>query len=108
MEPRLLHGVTDPVATVVVRHPAKRNAMTAAMWRALPPLLDEAHGGLPREARVTGWLRVVASGEQPDHPGVVVVRDAAERGEAPAGAGGEAADGEAVAAGSPVDAGGRP
>lgn len=40
MEPQLLHTVADSVATVVVRHPAKRNAMTAAMWRALPPLLD--------------------------------------------------------------------
>ncbi|MCF2127406.1 enoyl-CoA hydratase/isomerase family protein [Strepomyces sp. STD 3.1] len=40
MEPQLLHGVADSVATVVVHHPAKRNAMTAAMWRALPPLLD--------------------------------------------------------------------
>lgn len=41
MEPELLHGVTDAVATVVLHHPAKRNAMTAAMWRALPPLLAE-------------------------------------------------------------------
>ncbi|WP_432196825.1 enoyl-CoA hydratase/isomerase family protein [Streptomyces sp. bgisy027] len=40
MEPQLLHEVTDSVATVVVHHPAKRNAMTAAMWRALPPLLE--------------------------------------------------------------------
>ncbi|MEU5092592.1 enoyl-CoA hydratase/isomerase family protein [Streptomyces sp. NPDC021356] len=40
MEPQLLHDVTDAVATVVVHHPAKRNAMTAGMWRALPPLLD--------------------------------------------------------------------
>jgi enoyl-CoA hydratase/carnithine racemase len=40
MEPQLLHHVTDGVATVVVHHPAKRNAMTAGMWRALPPLLD--------------------------------------------------------------------
>ncbi|MEU6809883.1 enoyl-CoA hydratase/isomerase family protein [Streptomyces sp. NPDC046831] len=39
MEPQLLHDVTDSVATVVVHHPAKRNAMTAGMWRALPPLL---------------------------------------------------------------------
>ncbi|WP_020116583.1 enoyl-CoA hydratase/isomerase family protein [Streptomyces canus] len=39
-EPQLLHAVTDSIATVVVHHPAKRNAMTAAMWRALPPLLD--------------------------------------------------------------------
>ncbi|MGW1001797.1 enoyl-CoA hydratase/isomerase family protein [Streptomyces sp. NPDC002520] len=40
MEPQLSHQVTDSVATVVIGHPAKRNAMTAAMWRALPPLLD--------------------------------------------------------------------
>ena len=39
MEPQLLHSVTDSVATVVIHHPAKRYAMTAAMWRALPPLL---------------------------------------------------------------------
>ncbi|MEW2401943.1 enoyl-CoA hydratase/isomerase family protein [Streptomyces sp. NPDC046862] len=37
----LPHSVTDGVATVVIHHPAKRNAMTAGMWRALPPLLDE-------------------------------------------------------------------
>ncbi|WP_329261866.1 enoyl-CoA hydratase/isomerase family protein [Streptomyces sp. NBC_01478] len=40
MEPRLLHDVTDSVATVVVHHPGKRNAMTTEMWRSLPPLLD--------------------------------------------------------------------
>ncbi|MEU9283513.1 enoyl-CoA hydratase-related protein [Streptomyces sp. NPDC048275] len=40
MEPQLLHSVGDGVATVVIHHPAKRNAMTADMWRALPPLLD--------------------------------------------------------------------
>ncbi|SNX65284.1 enoyl-CoA hydratase/carnithine racemase [Streptomyces sp. TLI_55] len=40
MEPQLQHGVTDSVATVVIHHPAKHNAMTAAMWRSLPPLLD--------------------------------------------------------------------
>ncbi|MHB9857784.1 enoyl-CoA hydratase/isomerase family protein [Streptomyces sp. YIM S03343] len=40
MEPQLLHGVADSVATVVIEHPVKRNAMTAAMWRSLPPLLD--------------------------------------------------------------------
>ncbi|MGW0911121.1 enoyl-CoA hydratase/isomerase family protein [Streptomyces sp. NPDC002784] len=39
MEPQLLHGVTDSVATVVIHHPEKRNAMTSAMWAALPPLL---------------------------------------------------------------------
>lgn len=39
MEPQLLHSVADAVATVVVHHPAKRNAMTPGMWRSLPPLL---------------------------------------------------------------------
>lgn len=32
--------VTGPVATVVISNPARRNAMTPAMWRQLPPLLD--------------------------------------------------------------------
>ncbi|WP_406135404.1 enoyl-CoA hydratase/isomerase family protein [Streptomyces sp. NBC_01089] len=40
MEPQLQHSVADGVATVVISNPAKRNAMTAAMWRALPELLD--------------------------------------------------------------------
>ncbi|MEU1462046.1 enoyl-CoA hydratase-related protein [Streptomyces sp. NPDC005727] len=44
MEPQLSHEVTDSVATVVIRHPAKRNAMTAGMWQALPPLLEELAG----------------------------------------------------------------
>ncbi|MEU3788224.1 enoyl-CoA hydratase/isomerase family protein [Streptomyces fructofermentans] len=39
MEPHVSHSVADGVATVVVNHPAKRNAMTADMWRSLPPLL---------------------------------------------------------------------
>ncbi|MFJ2650153.1 enoyl-CoA hydratase/isomerase family protein [Streptomyces sp. NPDC087420] len=39
MEPQLLHSVADGIATVVIHHPAKRNAMTARMWRDLPPLL---------------------------------------------------------------------
>ncbi|MFD7227792.1 enoyl-CoA hydratase/isomerase family protein [Streptomyces sp. NPDC059881] len=39
-EPELRHSVSDGVATVVISHAAKRNAMTAAMWRALPGLLD--------------------------------------------------------------------
>ncbi|MGW0531261.1 enoyl-CoA hydratase/isomerase family protein [Streptomyces sp. NPDC003032] len=38
MEPQLRHTVTDGVATVVIDHPAKRNAMTAGMWRQVPPL----------------------------------------------------------------------
>ncbi|MFK0100855.1 enoyl-CoA hydratase/isomerase family protein [Streptomyces sp. NPDC091040] len=40
-EPRLEHTVADGVATVVISNPAKRNAMTAAMWEALPVLLDK-------------------------------------------------------------------
>ncbi|MFD7921160.1 enoyl-CoA hydratase/isomerase family protein [Streptomyces sp. NPDC059740] len=40
MEPALHTRVADGVATVVIRHPARRNAMTGAMWRSLPPLLD--------------------------------------------------------------------
>ncbi|WP_405774972.1 enoyl-CoA hydratase/isomerase family protein [Streptomyces sp. NBC_00859] len=39
MDPQLEHTVTDGVATVVISNPAKRNAMTAAMWRSLPVLL---------------------------------------------------------------------
>jgi enoyl-CoA hydratase/carnithine racemase len=39
-QPGLTHTVVDGVATVVISHPAKRNAMTAGMWQALPPLLE--------------------------------------------------------------------
>ncbi|NGO74848.1 enoyl-CoA hydratase/isomerase family protein [Streptomyces sp. YC504] len=39
--PQLVHARADGVATVVIAHAAKRNAMTNSMWRALPPLLDE-------------------------------------------------------------------
>lgn len=39
-ESRLEHTVADGVATVVISNPAKRNAMTAAMWGALPGLLE--------------------------------------------------------------------
>jgi enoyl-CoA hydratase/carnithine racemase len=38
--PHLSHSVADGVATVVISHPARRNAMTNEMWRALPPLLE--------------------------------------------------------------------
>lgn len=40
MEPGLVCQTADGVATVVLRNPAKRNAMTADMWRGLPPLLE--------------------------------------------------------------------
>lgn len=39
MEPQLRQAVTHGVATVVIDHPAKRNAMTADMWRQVPALL---------------------------------------------------------------------
>ncbi|RII12251.1 putative enoyl-CoA hydratase echA8 [Streptomyces sp. YIM 130001] len=38
---RLRHTIADGVATVVIDHPAKRNAMTDAMWAALPSVLAE-------------------------------------------------------------------
>ncbi|MFF8731350.1 enoyl-CoA hydratase/isomerase family protein [Streptomyces sp. NPDC015171] len=56
MEPQLSHQVADSVATVVIRHPARRNAMTAAMWRSLPPLLD-------RLARAPEVRALVLTGE---------------------------------------------
>ncbi|WP_411080310.1 enoyl-CoA hydratase/isomerase family protein [Streptomyces sp. cmx-18-6] len=40
MEPQLLSTVDGGIATVVISHPAKRNAMTAAMWRSVPELLE--------------------------------------------------------------------
>ncbi|MEU8623414.1 enoyl-CoA hydratase-related protein [Streptomyces sp. NPDC048669] len=40
-EPRLELTVADGVATLVISNPAKRNAMTAAMWQSLPVLLEE-------------------------------------------------------------------
>ncbi|MFK4144983.1 enoyl-CoA hydratase/isomerase family protein [Streptomyces sp. NPDC004065] len=58
MEPQLLHDVTDAVATVVVHHPAKRNAMTARMWRQLPPLL----AGLAADPRVRALVLTGAGG----------------------------------------------
>ncbi|MEU8675213.1 enoyl-CoA hydratase-related protein [Streptomyces sp. NPDC048560] len=39
-QPRLEHTVVDAIATVVISNPAKRNAMTAGMWRELPVLLE--------------------------------------------------------------------
>ncbi|WP_461029091.1 enoyl-CoA hydratase/isomerase family protein, partial [Streptomyces sparsus] len=39
LRPGLGCETADGVATVTLHHPAKRNAMTAAMWRALPDLL---------------------------------------------------------------------
>jgi enoyl-CoA hydratase/carnithine racemase len=39
-EPQLQLTVAEGVATVVISNPVKRNAMTAAMWQALPGLLE--------------------------------------------------------------------
>ncbi|MFF8962589.1 enoyl-CoA hydratase/isomerase family protein [Streptomyces globisporus] len=39
-EPRLITSVERGVATVVITNPAKRNAMTTAMWRSVPELLE--------------------------------------------------------------------
>ena len=47
----LLCEATDGIATVTISNPAKRNAMTAAMWSAFPALLDEL--------AVDGAVRVV-------------------------------------------------
>ncbi|MFI0982185.1 enoyl-CoA hydratase/isomerase family protein [Streptomyces sp. NPDC021093] len=50
MSPQVNHTVVDSVATVVLSNPAKRNAMTAGMWRALPELLERL--AADREVRV--------------------------------------------------------
>jgi enoyl-CoA hydratase/carnithine racemase len=43
-EPQVAHTVADGVATVVLSNPAKHNAVTPAMWRAIPPLLARLDG----------------------------------------------------------------
>ncbi|AWW36673.1 enoyl-CoA hydratase [Streptomyces sp. AS58] len=58
MNAQLSHHVADSVATVVIDHPAKRNAMTAAMWRALPELL----GTLAADPRVRALVLTGAGG----------------------------------------------
>lgn len=40
MDPQLTTRVSDGTATVTISNPAKRNAMTADMWRAVPELVD--------------------------------------------------------------------
>jgi enoyl-CoA hydratase/carnithine racemase len=44
MEPGLTTHVSDGTATVTISNPAKRNAMTSEMWRALPPLVERLAG----------------------------------------------------------------
>ncbi|NJP65783.1 enoyl-CoA hydratase/isomerase family protein [Streptomyces spiramenti] len=41
MDPAVLSHVADGVATLTLRNPAKRNALTPAMWRALAGLVRE-------------------------------------------------------------------
>ncbi|RFU40592.1 enoyl-CoA hydratase/isomerase family protein [Actinomadura logoneensis] len=43
-EGRLRGDVADGVGTITIDRPAKRNAMSAAMWRELPELLDGMAG----------------------------------------------------------------
>ncbi|MGP3986090.1 enoyl-CoA hydratase/isomerase family protein [Streptomyces sp. 3N207] len=44
MEPTLRTAHDEGVTTITIDHPAKRNAMTPAMWRRLPVLLAELAG----------------------------------------------------------------
>lgn len=44
MEPGLDYETVDGVTTVTLRNPAKRNAMTPAMWRQLPEVLEKLAG----------------------------------------------------------------
>ncbi|MEU1889151.1 enoyl-CoA hydratase/isomerase family protein [Micromonospora sp. WMMD987] len=50
--------VTGAVATVTIRNPARRNAMTPAMWRRLPVLLD----GLEADPAVRALVLTGADG----------------------------------------------
>ncbi|WP_320069218.1 enoyl-CoA hydratase/isomerase family protein [Micromonospora sp. RTGN7] len=50
--------VTGPVATVVIANPGRRNAMTPAMWRQLPVLLDR----LEADTRVRALVLTGAAG----------------------------------------------
>ncbi|BBC31389.1 Enoyl-CoA hydratase [Streptomyces graminofaciens] len=86
MEPQLLHTVADGVATVVIHHPVKRNAMTAGMWRALPPLLGRlAADPAVRALVLTGEGGTFCAGadisslrESPDEPqGLAVLAEEA-------------------------------
>lgn len=47
-EPGLITEHADGVTTLTIHNPGKRNAMTPAMWREMPPLLS----GLARETSV--------------------------------------------------------
>ncbi|WP_406301911.1 enoyl-CoA hydratase-related protein [Streptomyces sp. NBC_00885] len=76
MEPQLELTVADGVATVVISNPAKRNAMTAGMWRALPGLLAEL--GTDDSVRA-----LVLTGEGPTFCAGADISSLREPGEAP-------------------------
>lgn len=76
MEPQLDLTVADGVATVVISNPAKRNAMTAGMWRALPGLLAE----LATDASVRA---LVLTGEGPTFCAGADISSLREPGEGP-------------------------
>ncbi|HET6359425.1 enoyl-CoA hydratase/isomerase family protein [Streptomyces sp.] len=76
MEPQLELTVADGVATVVISNPAKRNAMTAGMWRALPGLL----AGLATDDSVRA---LVLTGEGPTFCAGADISSLREPGEAP-------------------------
>ncbi|MFE9186097.1 enoyl-CoA hydratase/isomerase family protein [Micromonospora haikouensis] len=51
-------GTTGPVATIVISNPGRRNAMTPAMWRRLPVLLDR----LEADERIRALVLTGAAG----------------------------------------------
>ncbi|MBB1247261.1 enoyl-CoA hydratase/isomerase family protein, partial [Streptomyces durbertensis] len=63
MEPGLDLRCEDGVATLTLRNPAKRNAMTTEMWRRLPETLDGlASDGDVRALVLTGWGETFCAG----------------------------------------------
>ncbi|MEU2429310.1 enoyl-CoA hydratase/isomerase family protein [Streptomyces sp. NPDC007861] len=55
---QIVAEVADGVATVVISNPGRHNAMTAAMWRAVPEVLD----GLARDPSVRALVLTGAGG----------------------------------------------
>jgi enoyl-CoA hydratase/carnithine racemase len=75
-EPAVRHRVSGGVATVVISHPAKRNALTRAMWRRFPPLLE-------RLAADPAVRVLVLTGDGPDFSAGADIASLREPGEAP-------------------------
>jgi enoyl-CoA hydratase/carnithine racemase len=76
LEPQLARTLADGVATVVISNSAKRNAMTAGMWRALPGLLAD----LASDEAVRA---LVLTGEGPTFCAGADISSLREPGEAP-------------------------